>query len=79
MRSNSKEFKKYLQKKIRINMKEWKEGRWKSQQQALAVSYSETRSHFKKKRMVRSKKSKQKKSKIYKKSNSKKRNYKNNK
>jgi len=56
MRSNSKEFKKYLQKKIKRNMKEWKEGRWKSQQQALAVSYSETRSHFK--RINKSKKSK---------------------
>ena len=55
MRSNSKEFKKYLQKKIRKNMKEWKDGRWTSQKQALAVSYNETRSHFKRKRMMKTK------------------------
>jgi hypothetical protein len=38
--------KKYLQKKITENMKEWKKGRWVSQKQALAVSYSETRQYF---------------------------------
>ena len=38
--------KKYLQKKIAENMKEWKRGRWVSQKQALAVSYSETRQYF---------------------------------
>lgn len=38
--------KKYLQNKIAENMKEWKKGRWVSQKQALAVSYSETRQYF---------------------------------
>lgn len=38
--------KKYLQKKIAQNMEEWKKGRWASQKQALAVSYSETRQYF---------------------------------
>lgn len=38
--------KKYLRKKIAENMKEWKKGRWVSQKQALAVSYSETRQYF---------------------------------
>jgi gas vesicle protein len=36
---------KYLQRKIKKNMKEWKEGRWVSQKQALAVSYSEARKY----------------------------------
>ena len=36
-------------------MKEWKDGRWTSQKQALAVSYNETRSHFKRKRMMKTK------------------------
>ena len=42
--------KRYLKKKIKENMKEWKKGRWVSQKQALAVSYSEARrySHCKK-------------------------------
>ena len=51
--------KKYLQSKIKKNMKEWKKGKWVSQKQALAVSYSQTRKHFKKlsrkKRMNRKK------------------------
>ena len=40
-------FKTYLQKKIKQNMKEWKSGRWVSQKQALAVSYSQARSYMK--------------------------------
>jgi hypothetical protein len=39
--------KKYLQYKIKKNMKEWKKGKWVSQKQALAVSYSQTRKRFK--------------------------------
>jgi hypothetical protein len=30
-----------LSEKIRINMREYREGRWKSPQQAIAVSYSQ--------------------------------------
>ncbi len=33
----------YLSKKISKNMKEWKQGKYRSRQQALAVSYSQTR------------------------------------
>jgi hypothetical protein len=40
-------FNTYLQKKIAINMKKWKKGRWVSQQQALAVSYCQTREYMK--------------------------------
>lgn len=43
----SKKGKKYLNHKISKNMKEWKKGRWVSQKQALAVSYSQTRKHYK--------------------------------
>jgi hypothetical protein len=43
-------FKTYLQKKIKQNMKEWKAGRWVSQKQALAVSYSQAKSYMKKRR-----------------------------
>jgi hypothetical protein len=43
-------YEKYLQKKIKINMHEWKKGRWTSQKQALAVSYSQARDKFSKKR-----------------------------
>lgn len=53
MRSNtrvSSRFNAYLQKKIKINMKEWKKGRWVSQKQALAVSYSQAREYMKKSR-----------------------------
>lgn len=49
-------FDKYLQLKIKKNMKEWKEGRWVSQKQALAVSYSEARKY---KARIQSKKSNQ--------------------
>ena len=38
--------KKYLQKKIKINMEEWKKGRFVSQKQALAVSYSQTKKKY---------------------------------
>lgn len=38
--------KKFLQKKIRINMGEYKSGRFKSRAQALAVSYSQMRKKF---------------------------------
>ena len=34
--------KNYLNKKIRINMDEWKNGKFVSQRQALAVSYNQT-------------------------------------
>jgi hypothetical protein len=43
-------FKTYLHKKIKQNMKEWKAGRWVSQKQALAVSYSQARSYMKNRR-----------------------------
>jgi len=43
----SKKGKKYLKHKITKNMKEWKKGKWVSQKQALAVSYSQTRKHYK--------------------------------
>lgn len=39
-------FNSYLQKKIKENMREWKEGRWVSQKQALAVSYSQARKKY---------------------------------
>jgi hypothetical protein len=42
---NSERCKSYLQKKIKINMRKWKDGRWKSQKQALAVSYSQMREY----------------------------------
>ncbi len=48
-------FSTYLQKKIKKNMKEWKAGRWVSQKQALAVSYSQTRAYMKR-RKTRSRK-----------------------
>ena len=43
-------FQTYLQKKIKENMKEWKKGRWVSQKQALAVSYSQARKHYSRKK-----------------------------
>jgi enterochelin esterase-like enzyme len=43
-------FKSYLQKQIKRNMKEWKKGRWSSQKQALAVSYSQAREYMKSRR-----------------------------
>lgn len=38
--------KRELQKKIRINIDEYKTGRWVSPKQAVAVSYSQTRRKF---------------------------------
>lgn len=38
--------KRELQKKIRINIEEYKTGRWVSPKQAVAVSYSQTRRKF---------------------------------
>ena len=65
---NSQKYKKYLQKKIAINMKKWKyDKRYKSQKQALAVSYSQTKEYFNKLKLkskkLKSKKLKSKKSK----------------
>jgi len=45
MRS-TKRCKKYLSKKIAINMNEYKEGRFKSPQQAIAVSYSQVKKKY---------------------------------
>jgi hypothetical protein len=54
-RSKSK-CKKYLQDKIRINMDEYKEGRYSSRSQAIAVSYSQVlKKHPKCKRSLRRK------------------------
>ncbi len=39
-------FKRYLRKKINLNMEEYHQGRWVSPQQAVAVSYSQTRKKF---------------------------------
>lgn len=36
----------YLQKKIKANIKEYKNGRWVSPQQAIAVSYSQARKKY---------------------------------
>lgn len=38
--------KKQLEKKIRINIEEYKTGRWVSPKQAVAVSYSQTKRRF---------------------------------
>jgi hypothetical protein len=54
-RSKSK-CKKYLQKKIRINMNEYKTGRYKSRSQAIAVSYKQVgKKHPACKRILRKK------------------------
>lgn len=45
-KETSSEFKRYLQKKIRKNIEEYRRGRWVSPQQAIAVSYSQTRKKF---------------------------------
>jgi hypothetical protein len=50
MNRSMKKEKQYLTRQIRKNMREWKKGRWVSQQQALAVSYSQTRAKFHSKR-----------------------------
>jgi len=41
-----KKCKNYLQDKIRINMREYEDGRWKSRQQAIAVSYSQIAKYY---------------------------------
>lgn len=41
----SKKNQNYLSKKIKINMDEYKKGRFVSPQQAIAVSYSELKKH----------------------------------
>ncbi len=38
--------KKRLQDKIKINLHEWKQGLWKSQKQAIAVSYSQVKKKY---------------------------------
>lgn len=45
-KKSKKECKDLLQKKIRINILEYKKGRWKSPKQAVAVSYSQIRKQF---------------------------------
>ena len=35
-----------LSEKIKVNMKEWKDGKYKTQQQALAVSYAQVKKMF---------------------------------
>lgn len=42
----SKKCSRFLKKKIGINMREYKEGRFKSPSQAIAVSYSQMRKKF---------------------------------
>ena len=44
--STKEKCKKYLQKKIKINMSEYKLGRYKSHKQALAVSYSQAKKKY---------------------------------
>ena len=36
----------FLKRKIAININEYKQGRWKTRQQAIAVSYSQTRDKY---------------------------------
>jgi predicted transcriptional regulator len=43
---SSEAFKRYLKKKIAINIDEYRKGRWVSPQQAIAVSYSQARKKF---------------------------------
>lgn len=45
-KKSKKQCKDLLQKKIRINISEYKKGRWKSPMQAVAVSYSQIRKRF---------------------------------
>jgi hypothetical protein len=45
-KKSKKQCKDLLQKKIRINITEFKKGRWKSPKQAVAVSYSQIRQRF---------------------------------
>ena len=45
-RSPSKKCREHLQKKIRINMAEYKSGRYSSRAQALAVSYAQVKKKY---------------------------------
>ena len=55
---NKSKCKKYLQNKIRINMDEYKTGRYKSRSQAIAVSYSQVlKKHPRCKKSLRRKRS----------------------
>lgn len=45
-KSSKKVCRKRLSKKISVNMKEYKSGRWSSRKQALAVSYSQIRKKY---------------------------------
>jgi hypothetical protein len=45
-KSPSKKCKEHLQKKIRINMAEYKSGRYSSRAQALAVSYAQVKKKY---------------------------------
>ena len=45
-RSPSKKCREHLQKKIRINMAEYKSGRYSSRAQAVAVSYAQVRKKY---------------------------------
>jgi hypothetical protein len=45
-KSPSKKCKEHLQKKIRINMSEYKSGRYSSRAQALAVSYAQVKKKY---------------------------------
>jgi hypothetical protein len=45
-KSSKKLCRKRLSKKISVNMKEYKSGRWKNRKQALAVSYSQIRKKY---------------------------------
>jgi hypothetical protein len=57
-RKSKSKCKKYLQNKIRINMDEYKTGRYKSRSQAIAVSYSQVlKKHPRCKKSLRRKRS----------------------
>ena len=57
-RKSKSKCKKYLQKKIRINMNEYKTGRYKSRSKAIAVSYTQIgKKHPACKRVLRKKRS----------------------
>ena len=57
-KSPSKKCKEHLQKKIRINMAEYKSGRYSSRAQALAVSYAQVKKKYPKCKRSLSKKRK---------------------
>ena len=43
---------KYLQTKIKVNLKEYKKGKYKSYKQAIAISYSQTKKKFPKCKVI---------------------------